>query len=60
MDFYIVIAAALFVYFFPSILAVILRHANPGGIFYVNLAIGWTIIGWFVLFVWVFDREKEG
>lgn len=55
---YLLIAG--YVYFFPSILAVIVRHANPAGVFFVNLAIAWTFIGWFLVLAWVFDRQKTG
>lgn len=54
---YLYVAMATYVYFFPGILALIRRHPNAGGVIFTNLAIAWTIIGWFVLYVWVFDRE---
>lgn len=55
---YLVVAAIIFVYFFPSYLAFAFRHADWKGVFFVNLAIGWTIIGWFACLVWVFDWDK--
>lgn len=58
--FYVYVLAALYVYFFPTILAIIIRHINPGAIFFTNLAIGWSVLGWFCMFAWVFDRGKEG
>ena len=47
----------LYVYFFPAILAAIIRHNYAGAVFYTNLAIGWTFIGWFAVLVWAFDRD---
>lgn len=58
--FYVYLLAILYVYFFPTILAFILRHINPWAVMYVNLSIGWTVIGWFAVLVWAFDRHKEG
>lgn len=53
------IAGILYVYFFPSYLAWALRHVDWKGIMFTNLAIGWTILGWFILLVWVFDTTKK-
>jgi hypothetical protein len=47
----------LYVYFFPSILAYIWGHNYKGALWYVNLAIGWTVIGWFACLVWAFDLD---
>src|SRR2546430_11679069 len=40
-------------YFLPTILA-IGRHPthDPFGIFLVNFFLGWTVIGWWVAFIW--------
>jgi hypothetical protein len=47
------IAAILFIpYFLPSIIALIRRSNNAGGIFLLNLLLGWTFIGWIVSLVW--------
>lgn len=41
------------VYFMPSIIASIRQKAEGGaGIFVVNLLLGWTVVGWFVAFIW--------
>lgn len=59
MIFYLVVAAATFVYFFPTYLAIVRRHVDWKAVFFTNLAIGWTIIGWFILLVWSFDNKKN-
>lgn len=47
------IAAILFIpYFLPTIIALIRRSNNSGGIFLLNLFLGWTFIGWIVSLVW--------
>lgn len=40
-----IVVAALCVYFFPSIVA-ILRRVNIGQVIVINLFLGWTFIGW--------------
>ncbi|MBI5456124.1 superinfection immunity protein [Candidatus Kaiserbacteria bacterium] len=59
MALYIYLALALFVYFFPTYLAFVRGHVDWKGVFFTNLAIAWTIVGWFVLFIWAFDVEKR-
>jgi len=38
-------------YFLPSIVGAA-RDCKGGGIFFVNLLLGWTAIGWLVAFIW--------
>jgi hypothetical protein len=40
-----IIGAALCIYFFPSIVA-ILRRVHRGQVIVINLFLGWTFIGW--------------
>jgi len=47
------IAAILFIpYFLPTIIAFLRRSNNAGGIFLLNLFLGWTFIGWIISLVW--------
>ncbi|PIR82197.1 superinfection immunity protein [Candidatus Kaiserbacteria bacterium CG10_big_fil_rev_8_21_14_0_10_59_10] len=57
---FVVILGFLYVYFFPTFLAYILRHVNPRAIFFTNFMIGWTVVGWILVLVWVFDTKKPG
>ncbi|PIR82198.1 hypothetical protein COU20_03505 [Candidatus Kaiserbacteria bacterium CG10_big_fil_rev_8_21_14_0_10_59_10] len=50
--------AVVYVYFFPTILAVYLRHANPGGVFFVNLLLAWSVVGWFLSLIWALDTPR--
>jgi hypothetical protein len=41
------------IYFIPSIIASVRQKAEGGGgIFFVNLLLGWTVVGWFIAFIW--------
>jgi hypothetical protein len=41
---------ALACYFLPSIIG--RNKKNSGGIFLLNLLLGWTVVGWIIAFVW--------
>jgi len=43
---------AVVLYFAPAIVAHHRRHERSGGIFLVNLLLGWSIIGWIACFAW--------
>jgi len=51
----ILLGAAM--YFLPSIIGHNKRGA--GGIFLVNLFLGWTIIGWIVALIWACTAEVQ-
>jgi hypothetical protein len=38
-------------YFFPTLLACLRRHPSVLGIFFLNLLLGWTVVGWIVVVV---------
>lgn len=46
------IAVATVPYFIPTIVAAARRHSNLMMIGLINLLAGWTIVGWFVAFLW--------
>jgi TM2 domain-containing membrane protein YozV len=47
-------------YFLPTIVAGVRDTANgTGGVFFVNLLLGWTVIGWFVSFIWACSGETS-
>ncbi|PBJ97556.1 hypothetical protein CMV24_02225 [Pseudomonas plecoglossicida] len=45
------VTAALF-YLPPSIIAWLRRHPNRVSILFLNLLLGWTVIGWIVALIW--------
>lgn len=53
-----IVIGALYVYFFPGILALLLGHVDWKGVLFTNLLIGWTIVGWFILLVWALDTNR--
>jgi hypothetical protein len=53
-------------YFLPTIIAACRDKANgTGGVFFVNLLLGWTLLGWLVAFIWacsgttMADKRRE-
>ena len=51
--------AILYVYFFPAILALILRHQEPGAVLFTNIAIAWSVFGWFMVLAWALDVKRD-
>lgn len=48
-------------YFLPTIIAMSRGKANgTGGVFFVNLILGWTVVGWFVSFIWACSGLTTG
>jgi hypothetical protein len=39
-------------YFVPTIIALVRDKRGAGGVALVNFFLGWTVIGWFVAFIW--------
>lgn len=40
------------IYFLPAIVARVNHHTNTAAIFVLNLALGWTVLGWIGALVW--------
>jgi hypothetical protein len=57
-----ILFAALFItpvlYFMPAIIAASKDHPQPGNVFFVNLFLGWTVIGWFVSLFWAIEKGR--
>jgi drug/metabolite transporter superfamily protein YnfA len=50
-------ALILALYFLPSIVAGGRNHASSGGIFVINLFLGWTLLGWVGALAWAASRK---
>ena len=50
MEFAIVFVCVM--YFLPSIIALLRGHSSLLAIIAVNILLGWSVIGWFVAFIW--------
>lgn len=46
----------LLLYFLPAIIASARRHNQRVAIFWLNLFLGWTFLGWIAAFVWAFTN----
>lgn len=56
----IIILLVLFtVYFLPSVCAMRRHCRGRGAIFFLNLLLGWTLVGWVVTFIWANAAPKE-
>jgi hypothetical protein len=58
-DMLLVLAAILFLYFFPSVIAYWRGHRDVVTIAYLNILLGWTALGWILLFLWSFSRNVD-
>ena len=47
------------IHFLPTIIAAIRHSRNVGGIFLLNLCLGWTVIGWVIALVWAFRSYSK-
>jgi Superinfection immunity protein len=53
----VILALALVVYFLPTLIG--LRKQNAGGIFLLNLLLGWTLAGWIAAFMWAWRADSR-
>ena len=44
-------------YLLPTVIACCRSHHNAGAIFVVNLALGWTFLGWLAALVWACTNQ---
>src|SRR5580698_7981581 len=49
----------IFPYLLPTIIAIVRRKLNAGGIFVLNLLLGWTLIGWIGALVWALSSDAQ-
>ena len=49
----------LFPYFLPTIIAVLRRKSGAVGIFFLNLFLGWTFIGWIGALIWALSADRQ-
>jgi Superinfection immunity protein len=50
---------AILIYFLPTIVALSRGHLSALAIFFLNLFLGWTLIGWFIAFIWSCTGNTE-
>ena len=47
-------------YFLPTIIAVQRDHPSSDAIFFLNLLLGITVIGWIVALIWSLTKARRG
>lgn len=50
------VVVVLLLYFLPAIIASARKHNQRVAIFWLNLFLGWTFLGWIAAFVWAFTN----
>ncbi len=50
---------AALIYFAPALIAVIRGHLSSVAILVLNVALGWTLLGWFVALIWSFTGSTR-
>jgi RsiW-degrading membrane proteinase PrsW (M82 family) len=46
------------IYFLPAIIAASKDHPQPGAVFFLNLLLGWTLVGWCVSLFWAIEKGR--
>jgi hypothetical protein len=54
------LAIAAVLYFVPAGVARVRGHGRADGILWLNLALGWTLIGWVLVLVWALSNPGSG
>lgn len=47
------------IHFLPTIIAALRHGRSVGGIFLLNLLLGWTVIGWVIALVWALRDQPR-
>jgi hypothetical protein len=55
----VLVAVAFLLYFLPVIVAGIRKVQAWGGLFALNLLLGWTVVGWLGALIWAASGETE-
>jgi uncharacterized membrane protein len=50
---------ALLLYFLPTVVALSRGHLSALAIFFLNLFLGWTLIGWIIAFIWSWTGNTQ-
>jgi hypothetical protein len=55
-----ILAMLVLLYFLPSIIAFHGMHRKRRAITRLNMLLGWTVLGWFVAFLWALTAVQKG
>ena len=53
-----ILIVATILHFIPTIIAFARGHASKWAIFAVNFLLGWTVVFWFVAFIWSLTNKS--
>jgi len=56
---FIILIPVFIVYFLPTIVAVVDKRHSTGGVFLLNLFLGWTILGWIGALIWAVSSKMS-
>lgn len=56
--FFVIFIIFIIIYFLPTIVALLRKHPSKLGIFFLNLFLGWSFIGWVLSLVWSGTNTK--
>ena len=54
-----IVVVCLVPYFLPTIIAILRKKTSAGGIFVLNLLLGWTVIGWVGALIWSLSADAR-
>jgi len=55
----IVFLPTIAVYCLPTFIAVFRKHPNRRAIIWVNMLLGWSLIGWIVTMIWALTTVED-
>jgi hypothetical protein len=55
---FFLLCLAFVAYFVPTVIAYLRGHHASVPIFWVNLLLGWTVLGWVAVLVWAMGRVR--
>lgn len=56
---YLVRVGAALVYFLPAIVASRYQHSRQPAILFLNILLGWTVVGWVVALWWALRENRQ-
>jgi hypothetical protein len=56
---FLIVLLLLGLYFIPAIIASNRAHRNAVAVFFLNLLLGWTLIGWVAAFIWALMKPPS-
>lgn len=59
MEHFLLFTIVFLLYFFPTIIAYSRGHRNATGLMWVNLFLGWSVIGWIGALIWSVQIAKS-